>query len=130
MIKLLKKKQKIHSEAIIASNWWANKLLDDKIKYYNGPVCISLQKTNIPQKASVVIFKKKLIVAINEALKSRLNTFPYSLSISSSDEGLIKIAEEAKIEEFESQFGDGVIMYIDFGGISIKENDKVKKLGK
>lgn len=124
MFNFFKKKREIFPEAIIASDWWASKLLEPTVKHYNGSMCYSIQKENIPSEESVAIFKSNLAEVIDSCLEESLDTFPYSMCISSSDDALIKIALAADIDDFESHFGDGAKMFIDSDGVSVKEKRK------
>ena len=124
MFDFLKKKRDIYPEAIIASNWWASKLLEPTIKYYNGNMCLSIQKESIPSKESVAVFKSNLTQAINNCLEHTLDCYPYNLCISSSDDELINIAQNANIDDFEAHFGRGALMFIDFDDISVLESGK------
>ena len=71
----LKKKREIFPEAIIASDWWASKLLEPTIKYYNGNMCLSIQKESIPSKESVALFKSNLTQVINNMTKLSIRKF-------------------------------------------------------
>lgn len=116
-----KKKSDLCLEAVLASDWWASKLLDPYVRYYNGSVSFALEKRSIPSAESVAVFKEKLCLAINDVFTSSMNTFPFNLSISSSDDAIVDIANSVHIDDFESHFGRGAIMYIDDAGIVVKE---------
>lgn len=124
MFNFFKKKREIFPEAIIASDWWASKLLEPTVKHYNGSMCYSIQKENIPSDEKVAVFRSNLAEVINSRLEECLYAFPYILSISSSDAALIKMALDADIDDFESHFGDGAKMFIDSDGVSVKEKRK------
>ena len=124
MFDFLKKKHEIFPEAIIASDWWASKLLEPTIKYYNGNMCLSIQKESIPSKESVALFKSNLTQIINNCLERSLNSYPYNLCISSSDNELISLAKKANIDDFESHFGKGALMFIDYDNVSVLETCK------
>ena len=87
-------------------------------------MCYSIQKENIPSQESVALFKSNLTQLIDSRLGDTLDSFPYSLSISSSDDALVKIALAADIDDFESHFGDGAKMFIDLDEITVKENGR------
>lgn len=124
MLNFFKKKREIFSEAIIASDWWASKLLEPTVKYYNGSLCYSVQKKSIPSKESVAVFKSNLIQFIDNSLESTLDSYPFNLNIASSDEELIKLALEANIDDFENHFGNGALMFIDFDDVSVYEKGR------
>lgn len=124
MFNFLKRKHVVFPEAIIASDWWASKLLEPNVKYYNGSISYSIQKTNIPSKECVAVFKSKLLQTINNCMEKSLDNYPYNLCISSSDDELIQLALEANIDNFESHFGKGATMFIDIDDVSIKEVGK------
>lgn len=124
MFDFFKKKRDVFPEAVIASDWWASKLLEPTVKHYNGSMCYSIQKENIPSQESVALFKSNLTQLIDSRLGDTLDSFPYSLSISSSDDALVKIALAADIDDFESHFGDGAKMFIDLDEITVKENGR------
>ncbi len=124
MLNFFKKKREIFPEAIIASDWWASKLLEPTVKYYNGPLCYSVQKKSIPSKESVAVFKSNLIQFIDNSLESTLDSYPFNLNIASSDEELIKLALEANIDDFEDHFGNGALMFIDFDDVSVYEKGR------
>lgn len=124
MLNFFKKKREIFPEAIIASDWWASKLLEPTVKYYNGSLCYSVQKKSIPSKESVAVFKSNLIQFIDNSLESTLDSYPFNLNIASSDEELIKLALEANIDDFENHFGNGALMFIDFDDVSVYEKGR------
>lgn len=124
MLIFFKKKREIFPEAIIASDWWASKLLEPTVKYYNGSLCYSVQKKSIPSKESVAVFKSNLIQFIDNSLESTLDSYPFNLNIASSDEELIKLALEANIDDFEDHFGNGALMFIDFDDVSVYEKGR------
>lgn len=121
MFNIFRKKHEIFPEAIIASNWWASKLLEPTVRYYNGSMCYSIQKESIPSKESVAVFRSNLTQIINNCMESIETSFPYNLCISSSNDELVRLANEANIENFESHFGNGAIMFIEFDDVSVKE---------
>lgn len=124
MFNFFKKKHVNYPEAVIASDWWASKLLDPTVKYYSGPISFSVQKDKIPSKESVAVFKSGLINFLNNSLETCLDSYPFGLCISSSDEAMKKIALESDIDDFESHFGKGAIMFIDYDDVSVKEVGK------
>ena len=124
MLNFFKKKREIFPEAIIASDWWASKLLEPTVKYYNGSLCYSVQKKSIPSKESVAVFKSNLIQFIDNSLEGTLDSYPFNLNIASSDEELIKLALEANIDDFEDHFGNGALMFIDFDDVSVYEKGR------
>lgn len=124
MLNFFKKKREIFPEAIIASDWWASKLLEPTVKYYNGSLCYSVQKKSIPSKESVAVFKSNLIQFIDNSLESTLDSYPFNLNIASSDEELIKLALEANIDDFEDHFGNGALMFIDFDDVRVYEKGR------
>lgn len=124
MLNFFKKKREIFPEAIIASDWWASKLLEPTVKYYNGSLCYSVQKKSIPSKESVAVFKSNLIQFIDNSLEGTLDSYPFNLNIASSDEELIKLALEANIDNFEDHFGNGALMFIDFDDVSVYEKGR------
>lgn len=121
MFSIFKKKVDIFPEAIIASNWWASKLLEPTVKYYNGSICYSIQKENVPSKENVAIFRSNLTQIINNIMNETLDGYPYNLCISSSDSELINLAKESNINDFETHFGKGALMYIDYDDVSVLE---------
>ena len=124
MFRIFKKKHDIFPEAIIASNWWASKLLESSVKYYNGSICYVIQKENVPSKENVAIFRSNLIQIINNSMNETLNSYPYNLRISSSDSELINLAKESNIDDFGSHFGKGALMFIDFDDVSVLETGR------
>lgn len=124
MLNFFKKKREIFPEAIIVSDWWASKLLEPTVKYYNGSLCYSVQKKSIPSKESVAVFKSNLIQFIDNSLESTLDSYPFNLNIASSDEELIKLALEANIDDFEDHFGNGALMFIDFDDVRVYEKGR------
>ena len=119
MLSIFKKKREIFPEAVIASNWWASKLLESSVKYYNGSICYVIQKENVPSEESVAVFRSNLIQIISNSMNESLNSYPYNLRISSSDSELISLAKDANIDDFESHFGKGALMFIDFDDVSV-----------
>ena len=119
-----KKENELRTEAILASNWWASKLLDPYVRYYDGSISYAFQKKSIPSKESVAIFRNNLSLAINDAIVNAANMIPFNLTISSSDDSIIKMADLAQIEDFESHFGKGAIMFIDDENIEVFETGR------
>ena len=124
MLSIFKKKREIFPEAVIASNWWASKLLESSVKYYNGSICYVIQKENVPSEESVAVFRSNLIQIISNSMNESLNSYPYNLRISSSDSELISLAKDANIDDFESHFGKGALMFIDFDDVSVLETGR------
>lgn len=123
------KNKQSHPESLLAADWWASRLCDDKVRFYNGNLCLIKYKTNVPERQQVALFEEKIKRIVDSYLDNSDGVF--DLKLSSSDKRLIDLAHEVDIDDFESHFGKGAVMFISaYDGITVsyKGQERSRKL--
>lgn len=118
LFKKLSLKKKSHPEALLAADWWASRLLDDKVKFYNGNICFIKMKNSVPETEKVALFEEGIRAIVDSYIETTGGFI--DLKLSSSDQRLISLAREADIDDFESHFGNGAVMYVSsYDGVNV-----------
>lgn len=118
MFERFKTVKKNHPESLVAANWWSTTLLDDKVRFYSGNICLVRDKKSVPDVHKVALFSEGIKRIVDSYLEDP-NSF-IDLKLSSSSERLVKLASEVDIDDFESHFGNGAIMYVSsYEGVTV-----------
>lgn len=112
------KKRENYPESLLAANWWADRLSDDKVRIYRGNICLVRDKKSVPEVKKVALFADGIREIVDSYLDRSEGIF--DLKLSSSDRKLLELADEVDIDDFESHFGEGAVMFISpYDGVTV-----------